>query len=306
LATRHTDMGKSNRDGIHVFVLLLAAILLLQILAGCSDSSPQTKQTTSKTVYGPVAPIPTLAPSALHGPTNFLLRTPLTFSSVSGTSTDTTGATTPIDTKTIKTGITDEMGRLLFVANSHNNVNVYLPGVTSSVNAQVTQRPDGSTAIAYTHKASSVAILFAAALYKDQIIVKYEQQYTPLITENASASDVIVAFTTHVRWVSANQVPMAPDNGQYQLMKDGSVTLSWDAGHNAVAYHIYRMFPAQDQQFQLLSTVKNTTYSDRSAQSPTKLLTMGIAYAIFSVGSTGIENPIDTIISLPAPPTPTP
>lgn len=300
MTTRNTAMSKMKRDYLRIFVLMLATLLLVQVLAGCADSSPQAQPKASKTIYGPVAPTPTLASSALHGPTNFLLRTPLSFSSVSGTSTADGGTTTQIAAQTIKTGLTDELSRLLFMVNSQNNVNVYLPGVTSSIPAQVTQRPDGSTSIAYTHKASSVMILFAAALYKDQIIVKYEQQYTPLITENASASDVIASFTTHVQWVNTNQIPMSPDNGQYKVTNDGNVHLSWDAGHNAVAYHVYRMFPAQDQQFQLLSTVKGTTFSDTSVQNPKHLKTMGVAYAIFSVGSTGIENPVDALISLPA------
>jgi hypothetical protein len=306
LATRNRDMGRNKRDTIHVFVFLLAAIFLLQILAGCADSSPSTttKQATSKTIYGPVAPTATLAPSALHGSTNFLLRTPLNFSTVNGTATDDSGANTQISANTIKTGITSEFQHLLFVVSSNDAVNVYLPGDTSPIQAQVSQRADGSTAIAYTHTASSVVMIFAAALYKDQIIVKYEQQYSPLITENASATDVQVTFTTHVQWVTANQIPAAPDNGQYQITKNGAISLTWNAGHNAVAYHVYRILPAQDQQFQLLGTVKNTTYNDKSTQNPKQLLTMGVAYAIFSVGSTGIENPIDTIISLSAPSTP--
>ena len=264
MATRNKNMNRNKGDTIHVFVFVLTAIFLLQILAGCTDSSPSTttKQTTSKTVYGPVAPTPTLAPSALQGPTNFLLRTPLNFSTVNGTATNDAGTNTPIAANTIKTGITAELQRLLFVVSSNDAVNVYLPGAASPIKAQVNQRSDGSTAIDYTHTASSVKILFAAALYKDQIIVKYEQQYTPLITENASATDVQVTFTTHVRWIATNQIPVAPDNGQYQITKDGTISLTWNAGHNAVAYHVYRILPAQDQQFQLLGTVKNTTYND--------------------------------------------
>lgn len=302
LATRNREVNRNNRDIIRVFVLLLAAIFLLQILAGCADSSsPSTRQTTSQTVYGPVAPTPTLAPSALHGPTNFQLRTPLNFATVNGTATDDSGANTPIAANTIKTGITTELQRILFVADSNDTVNVYFPGATSSVKAQVGQRSDGSTTIDYMHTDGSVKILFAAALYKDQIIVRYEQQYSPLITENASATDVQATFTTHVRWIATNQIPTAPDNGQYQITKDGAISLTWNAGHNAVAYHVYRILPAQDQQFQLLGTVKNTTYNDKSIQNPKQLLTMGVAYAIFSVGSTGIENPVDTVISLSAP-----
>ncbi len=304
MATRNTGIPDRNRHILYGFALFLTAIFFLQTLVGCADSSSPAKQATSQgqhaQSYGPVAPTPTLAPSALHGPTNFQLRTPLNFSAVNGTSTDDSGNSTPIDAQTIKTGATTELQGLLFEVNKDNTVNVYLPGDSSPIKAQVTQRPDGSTAINYTQQITSITINFAAALYKDQIIANYEQQYTPLITENANATDVVVSFTTHVRWILAKQIPTAPDNGQYQITKNGAVDLSWDPGQNAVAYNVYRIFPDQDQQFQLLGTVKNTTYNDKSAQIPQKLSTMGIAYAIFSVGPTGIENPVDAVISIGA------
>jgi hypothetical protein len=303
LATRNRDNRWNIRYSIYLCALALTAIFLSQTLTGCADSSPQTKQAPAqkKSVYGPVALTPSLAPSALHGPTNFLLHTPFDYSSASGTATDDNGDNTAIDANTIKTGINSELPHLLFEVSRNDAVNVYLPGSATPIQAQVSQRSDGSTAIDYTHTASSINIAFAAALYKNQIIVKYEQQYTPLITENASATDVQVTFTTSVQWVAADLIPAAPDNGQYQITKNGAISLTWDAGHNAVAYHVYRILPAQDQQFQLLGTVKNTIYNDKSAQNPKKLLTMGIAYAIFSVGPTGIENPTDTVISLSAP-----
>jgi len=306
LATRNTVIFKRNRHVLYGLTLLLTALFALQTLAGCADSSSTpTQQTASQTqqqkqTYGPVAITPTLAPSALHGPAKFLLLTPLNFTAVSGTTMDTAGNSTPLDAKTIKTGISAELQRVLFVVANNGTVNVSLPGTTTPIQAQVTQHPDGSTAINYKHQADSVIIQFAAALYKDQIIVNYEQQYSPLITENANASDVVVTFTTHVRWVPAAQIPAAPANGQYQITQNGIVNLTWDAAQNAVAYHVYRMFPDQDQQFLLLGTVKDTSYNDKPAQLAQKLSTMGIAYAIFSVGSTGIENPSDAVISIAA------
>ena len=303
MATRNTAIPERNHPIFHGLVLFLTAIFFLQMLVGCTDSTSTAKQSTSKQntqTYGPVALTPTLAPSALHGPTNFLLRTPLNFSAASGTSTDDNGTSTPIDAKTIKTGITAELQRLLFEVNKDDTVNVYLPGASTPIQAQVTQRPDGSTTINYTHEVNSVTIKFAAALYKDQIIANYEQQYTPLITENANATVVDVSFTTHIKQIADNQIPSAPDNGQYQITTNGEVNLSWDPGHNAVAYDVYRLFPDQDQQFQLLGTVKNTTYNDKTAQVATKIATMGIAYAIFSVGPDGIENPVDAVISIAA------
>ncbi|MBO0779218.1 MAG: hypothetical protein J2P37_10365 [Ktedonobacteraceae bacterium] len=298
---------------MRLFILLFTLGLLLQTLVGCGadphDTALPGKQTAPPTPVGqtpePLSPTPTFSSSALHGPTNFLLRTPLNFSSVSGTMTDASGTTTPINANTVKAGITGEFEHLLFVVDSDDNVNVYSPGAASPIAAQVSQLGDGRTDISYTQRTNSetntITLAFDGVLVRDQIKVAYRQQYSPTITSNTVSSDVTVTFTTRVRWVAANQIPTVPQNGRYQIAPDGGIVLSWSAGHNAVAYNVYRLIPDQDQQFKLLSTVKDTSYTDKSAEARHNArATTGIGYAIFSVGPTGVQNPIDILISVAA------
>jgi len=213
---------------------------------------------------------------------------------------DNSGAITPLDAKTIKTQITDELKRLLFVVGSGDGIKVYSPE-TSPVTAQVTQNADGSIVIDYQQTvdsdAGSVAITFDGVLLKDQITVTYHQQYSPSILINANASDVTVTLTTAVRWVAANQIPAAPGNGRYQLTGSGGIALAWSAGQNAAAYNVYRLLSDRDQQFQLLAAVKGTTYTDNSSEIMQYLNSpKGITYAIFSVGPTNVENPGGVVI----------
>jgi hypothetical protein len=292
---------------------LFMAIFLICALTGCTSSpqnnvvslSPTSVQQhtrpvaaspTSQQPYGPqLTPLPTLPPSALHGPTNFVLRTPFTFSDASGTTRDGSGTSTALTENTVKTEISKELEHLLFVVTSDNTVTIYSPDTGEPIKATVTQRSDGSTALDYTQSANStsgsLAITFNSAIFKDQIIANYRQQYSPVITSGGSASDVTVSFTTHIQWVSTEQIPTAPKNGTYQLT-DTSIALSWQAGKNASKYDIYRIIPGQDQQFQFLDTIKETTYRDINMEAVKQAQTKaGIAYAIFSVGPTGVENP---------------
>jgi hypothetical protein len=213
---------------------------------------------------------------------------------------DNNGAITPLDANTIKTQITAELKRLLFVVDSHNGVKVYSPG-TSPVTAQVTHNADGSIAINYQQtvdsEAGSVAITFDGVLLKQQITVTYDQQYSPSILINANASEVTVALTAAVRWVSANQIPAAPGNGSYRLTSSGGIALAWSAGQNAAAYNVYRLISDRDQQFQLLATVKATAYTDNSAAAAQYVNSpKGITYAVFSIGPTNVENPGGMVI----------
>ncbi len=213
---------------------------------------------------------------------------------------DNNGAITPLDANTIKTQITSELKRLLFVVDSGDGVKVYSPG-TSPITAQITQNADGSTAISYQQtvdsEAGSVVITFDGVLLKDHITVTYHQQYSPSILINANASDVLVTLTAAVRWVAANQIPAAPGNGSYQLTSNGGIALSWSAGQNAAAYDVYRLISDRDQQFQLLATVKGTAYTDNSAAAIQYVNSpKGITYAIFSVGPTSVENPGGMVI----------
>ncbi len=262
---------------------------------------------TSTPGLGPTAqttptPQPTVPPLALHGPTNFLLDMPFTFASVNGVTTDNNGATTSLDPTTIKTNVTQELRHLLFVVDASNNIKVYSQG-SSPVSAQLTYNDDGSASISYTQTANSdagsVTILFSGVLSNKQIAVGYEQQYTPSMLINAQPSDIQVSFTATVKWVAPNEIPAAPSNGTSQLTSQGGVALSWSAGQNASAYDVYRQISDLNQQFQLLATIKGTSYNDNSSDAIQNAhATKGITYAIFSVGPTGVENPGGIIISI--------
>lgn len=295
----------------HIFrasALWLTAILFFLLTAGCGTAAPARSPSETPAVppasqgpaYGPG--LPPLQPSALHGPLNFLLRTPLNFSSVSGSSTDGNGKTTRLNADVIKDGINDEFKHLLFMIDSNESVKVYNPGATIPTTAQITQNKDGSTAITYTQTTSSEAgsfvLLFDGVFVKDHVSAVYEQRYSPLLISSASASNVTVAFTAPIRRVAASEIPAVPASGTYRITSSGGVALSWRAGQRAVAYAIYRLIPARDQQFQWLSTVKDPSYNDNSPEAVQNAhLTPGIAYAIFSLGPTGVENPSDMVIS---------
>jgi hypothetical protein len=264
--------------------------------------TPTSVPTQKPNTHTTPMPQPTVPSLALHGPTNFLLNVPFAFSSVNGVTTDDSGTTTPLNATNIKTEVTQELRHLLFVVDSNDNIKVYSQG-SSPVSAQLTFNADGSANISYTQtansEAGSVTILFSAALSTKQIGVDYEQQYTPSIVINAQASDIQVAFTAPVKWVAPNEIPAAPSNGASQTTSQGGIALSWSAGQNAVAYDVYRLISDQNQQFQLLATVKGTSYSDNSSDTIKNIhATKGTTYAIFSVGPTGVENPGGIIISV--------
>lgn len=310
-------MLRQHTGRLRLLTLLGTAFLLIQLLAGCgsipqssapsgasTSSSPQATQTQpaqpSATAQA-TAPTPAAQSSGLQGPTNFLLTTPFHFSSVNGATVDDNGATTPLNANTIKTEITGEMQRLLFVVDSGDNLKVYSPGA-APVAARLTSQPDGSASINYTQTldsdAGTITIVFSSVLNNGQIAVNYEQQYAPSMLINAVPSEVVVAFTTQVKWVAPSQIPAAPSHGQFQLASSGAIALSWSAGQNASAYNIYRQISDQDQQFHLLTTVKGTSYTDDSQEAKQHINdTKGIIYAIFSVGPTGVENPGGIIIS---------
>lgn len=311
-------MLKRSTDRVRLLALSGIALLLVLLLTGCGSAAQNAAQTSAQASPSPQptqavatqpastpqasTPAPASQSSALQGPTNFLLTTPFNFSSANGATMDDSGATTPLAASMVKTEITGEMKRLLFVVDSGNNLKVYSPGA-SPVAAHLTFQPDGSTSITYTQTldsdAGTIDIIFSGSLNNGQIAVNYEQQYTPSMLINAQASDVAVSFTTQVKWVAPNQIPTAPTNGQSQPTSSGGVALSWSAGKNAVAYDVYRLISDQDQEFQLLATVKDTSYTDNSQETKQNLNdTKGITYAIFSVGPTGVENPGGIVISV--------
>lgn len=319
------QQADKKRHFLLFLVLPCMVLLLAQGLAGCGTTSQaatpsgtptaiasQTVQTPGAQVTNTVPPAATRQPTTptaqptssslvLHGPTNFLLKTPFAFTTVHGLTTDDSGATTPLNATTVKSQVTEELRHLLFVVDSSDNIKVYSQG-TSPVSAQLGFNPDGSASVSYTQtadsEAGSITILFSGVLSSKQMVVRYEQQYTPSMLINAQSSDVEVAFTAPVQWVAPDEIPAAPSNGAYQVTSQGGVALSWSAGQNAVAYDIYRLISDQNQQFQLLATVKGTSYTDNSSTTIKNLhSTKGITYAIFSVGSTGVENPGGIVIS---------
>lgn len=300
------DRGNTHR-AFRVFALLFVAIWLLLLTTGCNtaSSAPSPSETPAATPTQQGATsrpaFPPLRPLGLQGPANFLLHTPLDFANVSGSTTDGNGTATPLDINTIKAGINNEFQHLLFMIDSAGSVKVYSPGATTPTTAQITQNNDGSTALAYTQttnsEAGSFSITFDGVFLKNRISVLYEQSYSPLLISSVSASDVNVAFTASVRWVSENEIPAVPVDGTYRITSSG-IALSWGAASNAAAYDVYRLIPSQDQQFQFLATVKNPLYNDNSSEAIQNAhATPGISYAIFSVGSTGVENPSDLVIS---------
>lgn len=286
---------------------IVLAATLLSLIAGCG-SSPQPRAVSRPPTATPLRQTPSLAlpqlrPPVLHGATNFLLRTPLAFSRISGSSTDGNGTTTQIDTSSIQTGVNDEFVHQLFMVDDTNTVRVYPPGTTTPTVAQVTQHTDGSAELTYTQtsnsEAGSFSLFFDGLLTKDSLNALYEQRFSPLLISSAPASDVTVTFTAPVRWISSDEIPAAPASGVYHLTGNGSIALSWEGGQGAVAYDVYRLISTRDQQFRPLVTVKGLAYTDNSSQAIQQAHARpGIAYAIFSVGPTGVENPGDLIISV--------
>jgi hypothetical protein len=240
----------------------------------------------------------------LHKQNNFLLTTPLNFSHVSGGTKDDSGTIVQLDKDTIQTQITAELKHLLFVVDNNEGVKVY-SSETAPTKAQVALDAKGNTTINYKQtvdsQAGTITMLFNGILSRELITVTYEQQYAPSMLINAAASDVVVTFTTKVRWVPTNQIPTAPGNARYRITSKGDIELAWSAGQHATAYDVYRLIADHNQQFQLLGTVKDTSYNDTSKEALQNIhATKGIAYAIFAVGPTGVENPGGIIISISA------
>jgi len=285
---------------------IVCAVTLLSLVAGCGSPPPHQVSrppTATPLRQTPGLALPQLRPPVLHGVTNFLLRTPLAFSRVSGSSTDGNGTTTQIDTSSIQTGINDEFAHQLFMVDDTNTVRVYPPGTTTPTVAQVTEHPDGSAELTYTQtsnsEAGSFSLFFDGLLTRDSLNALYEQRFSPLLISSTPASDVTVTFTAPVRWVSSDEIPAAPASGVYHLTESGGIALSWESGQGAVAYAVYRLISTRDQQFRPLTTVKGLAYTDNSPQARQQAHARpGIAYAIFSVGPTGVENPGDLIISV--------
>lgn len=307
---------RKRRQISRAWPYVLFCILLLLALAGCDSANqdgasvgtPAAAQETSTPAGPPVtqdSPTPAATNSSslfLHRPANFVLKVPFAFSSVQGVTTDSNGATAALNPAQVKNELTQEMRHMLFVVDSNAALKVYNQG-SQPFSAQLTSAAADSVQISYTQTANSeagtVTMNFSGVLTKKQIVVHYEQQYNPSIMINAQPSDISVAFTASVQWVAPNEIPTPPTNGSRQVTSQGGVALSWSASQNAAAYDVYRLISDQNQQFQLLATVKESAYTDNSAATIQNIhATKGITYAIFSVGPTGVENPGGIIISV--------
>lgn len=308
-------MVARNREGRFCILrrcALLLAVLCLLVCQGCATdthpvSLPRTPGAQSTPAAssggrtaGPPAPIQT--PHALQGPTNFQLALPLSFSLAKGVIIDDQQNTTAIEPKTVESDITAEMKRLLFVVDSSDSVKVYSPGI-APIPVQITFSANKGVDIQFKKQidseAGSVTMSFHGVLLAGKLDASYEQQYTPSMLINAQASDVVVSFTTNVKWISADQIPAAPGKGSFHYERNGNIVLSWVAGRNAVAYNVYRQISDHNQQFQLLVTVKGVSYVDNSAEAEQQVHSQkGITYVIFAVGPSGVENPGGIVITV--------
>jgi hypothetical protein len=300
-----TRSAQSRRYALRLIALICTTVVFLQILAGCGSPPPNTsasQNTPSASPtgqsYGPVlSPVATPGtPSVLHGPSNFVLHTPFKFSQANGQTTPDSGTPTPIDPNTLESQMTQQFQHVLFVVDSSNQVSVYIQGSSAPIKATVTQRTDGSVDIDYSKddnaSTGSTNLGFQATLFDNQIYVQYQQSYSPTITSSGIASSVTIAFSTAVQWVQASEIPTPPLNARFQFASNQTIILAWDAGQHAVAYDVYRMIPSESSEFEFLATVKDTTYTDTSADSWQNAHTSsGVTYGIFAVGPTGVENP---------------
>ena len=301
MITRNTQR---DRYAFRSFAWICTAIMLLAVIVGCS-TAPQNTSVATVTPTAQPSPAPTALPM-LQGKSNFVLDAPFNFSSVNGATTDNNGAPTPIAQNTVESGITSELQHQLFVVANGNNIQIYSQGSTKPIKAQVTPLTENSIDVRYTQAnnttTGSTNISFDGVILNDQISVHYQQSYTPTIVSNTTQSDVAVAFSAKVQWVSPSQIPVSPVNGRFQFTSSSGVALAWDTGKNAVAYDVYRLIPSQDASFVFVATVKDTTYTDTSAAAWQNAHTStGITYGIFAVGPTGVENPAGLAIPVATP-----
>nr|BBH95427.1 hypothetical protein KTA_36260 [Thermogemmatispora argillosa] len=267
-----------------------------------SAATGAASATTTASVDSTAPPAPAWDSADLHVPGNFVLVLPLQFTLARGVVISDSDVT-PLDEQTIRNEITEELRHLLFVIDSNSTMKVYSPGVPP-VSAHLGVAANGGVQITYSQnidsQAGTVSITFEGTLLKEQLTVHYEQYYNPSALINANASDVVVTFSTRIRWIAPGEIPAAPRNGSYHFDANGAIILTWQSGQHAVAYEVYRQISDLDQQFHLLATVKGTSYTDSSSLAHQNLHSMkGITYAIFSVGPTGVENPGAIVIAIP-------
>ncbi|HEY7419563.1 MAG TPA: hypothetical protein VH593_30555 [Ktedonobacteraceae bacterium] len=304
MITRNIQRG---RYAICFLAWICIATMFLVLIVGCNTAPQNTSVATVAPTTPTEQPSPAPSvPSILQGKSNFVLDAPFNFSTANGATMDDSGTPTPITQNTIESGVTSELRHMLFVVTNGSDIQIYSQGSTTPIKAQVAQNTDGSIDVSYTQTSNaaqgSTDIEFDGTLLNDQIFAQYQQSYTPTIVSSAVQSDVIVAFSAKVQWVTPGQIPASPANGRFQFTPANAVALAWDVGKNAVAYDVYRLIPSQDQTFQFVATVKDTTYTDTSADAWQNAHTStGITYGVFAVGPTGVENPAGLPIPVATP-----
>jgi hypothetical protein len=312
-----------SRIGIVRYVVIRCALMMLLSACGASNSGNQGSQTSrGNTPSVPTlaltatplpsaseTPVPTSVPlstpvAGLHGPTNFLLSNTLNFSSASGQGI-VNGATLQLSQQVIEQGVTTEMQRTLFVVNSSNNILVYPNGASSPLQAQVSQNADGSTSIRYTHSSQSGTSTFNGTLTGNQMNATYSWEFLSGTTVGgqtfSGGNNATSTFATPVRWVASNEIPSPPTSARYQLTSDGGVALTWIPGNSGgtVKYNIYRFVLTDSRGFLLIASTSGTSYTDESTVAKSNAQTItGLAYAIYAVGTTGVENPTDSEVAV--------
>jgi hypothetical protein len=234
----------------------------------------------------------------------FIMNQGLSFSNESGDGMA-NGSSYQLDTNTIEGTVTTTFDHTLFVTDSSGNMTVYSSGFDATP-AQVTQNADGSTSITYSQSSNAVTTSFNGTLSGDQMTVTYQQQSMGGTTvgdpsqEYIGGTDVSATFSTTVNWITSDQIPAAPTNGQYQLSSDGGVILSWapsSSGGTVTGYNIYRTVFGVDTQPRLIESTTDTSYTDESAGAIQNAQSLtGVLYEIYAVGTSNIENPTDGAI----------
>jgi hypothetical protein len=297
--------GKS----FQIIILPLVVALFGLLFSSCGQSnttaSPPGAAASPTAVATPTmlspTPVPTPTPTAnvaLQGPTNFVLNKTLTFSQAAGNGI-VNGVTTPLSSDVVRRGVISTFQRTLFVVDSNNHISVYTDGSTKPLAAQSSTGADGSSSISYTHTLSTGSTTFNGTLRGNQMAATYttdSMSGTTVDGQNFSGgTNTTSTFTTQVQWVSTDQIPAVPVNGHYQLTSDGGVALTWSpgtAGGAVTGYDVYRFVLTDPQGMQFLTKTTSPAYTDESqvARSNAQTIT-GMAYMIYAVGTSGIENP---------------
>ncbi len=294
--------------------LVLSLFMAFFLLAGCETSSSgnvnQPRSTSSSTHASSATSTQSTLASAstthLTGPTNFIINNALNFSNASGTG-FANGVTHQLSAAVVERSVTSDMRHTLFKVDSSTHVMIYT-NYAPPMQAQVGQNADEGTTIQYMRSAKSGTTSFHATLAGNQMTTTYERSSITNATVNgqtfSGGSTSTATFTTQVSWVTDDQIPASPTNGKYQLTRIGGVALSWTPGTSGGAvkqYNVYRLVLTDPQGFQFLTSVSPTatSYTDTSAVAMNNAQTIaGMVYAIYAVGSSGVENPVDTEISI--------